>query len=79
MRGKQEFFICTHHGYAVIETHPENASDLRLDVPFPAMLEYVATFDFENMDSAEHGHVPFVVVLQHYLQVWKTSVSQALG
>jgi len=59
--------------HTIIETHPENASDLRLDVPFPAMLEYVATFDFEHMDSAEHGHVPFVVVLQHYLQVWKTS------
>jgi hypothetical protein len=58
----------------VIETHPENTSDLRLDVPFPPLLEYITKFDFDKMDSAEHGHVPFVVVLQHYLQVWKASV-----
>jgi amyloid beta precursor protein binding protein 1 len=63
---------------SVIETHPENASDLRLDVPFPALLEYVKGFDFEKMDSAEHGHVPFVVVLQHYLQVWKSTVRYML-
>jgi amyloid beta precursor protein binding protein 1 len=63
-----------HCSFIVIETHPENASDLRLDVPFPAILEYVKSFDFENMDSSEHGHVPFIVILQHFLQVWKTLV-----
>ncbi|CAO3683034.1 unnamed protein product [Umbelopsis vinacea] len=59
--------------HTIIETHPENTSDLRLDVPFPPLLEYITKFDFDKMDSAEHGHVPFVVVLQHYLQVWKAS------
>ena len=59
---------------AVIETHPENSSDLRLDMPFPTLLDYVKEFDFDNMDSSEHGHVPFVVVLQHYLQLWKSTV-----
>lgn len=59
---------------AVIETHPENASDLRLDMPFPTLLDYVKEFNFDDMDSSEHGHVPFVVVLQHYLQLWKSTV-----
>ncbi|KAI9289365.1 NEDD8-activating enzyme E1 regulatory subunit [Umbelopsis sp. AD052] len=57
----------------IIETHPENFSDLRLDMPFPAFLDYVKEFDFDKMDSSEHGHVPFLVVLQHYLQVWKAA------
>jgi NEDD8-activating enzyme E1 regulatory subunit len=43
-------------------------------MPFPTLLDYVKEFDFNEMDSSEHGHVPFVVVLQHYLQVWKSTV-----
>ncbi|KAJ2962023.1 hypothetical protein NQZ79_g2820 [Umbelopsis isabellina] len=59
--------------HTIIETHPENATDLRLDVPFPEILEYVKSFDFANMDSSEHGHIPFIVILQHFLQAWKSS------
>ncbi|CAG8451854.1 3534_t:CDS:10 [Ambispora leptoticha] len=55
----------------VVETHPENISDLRLDTPFPALLEYAKTFDFEKIDSLEHNHIPFVVILLKYLEQWR--------
>ncbi|CAG8439886.1 7380_t:CDS:10 [Ambispora gerdemannii] len=57
--------------HTVVETHPENISDLRLDTPFPALLEYAKSFDFEKLESLEHSHIPFVVILLKYLDQWR--------
>ncbi|PKK76763.1 NEDD8-activating enzyme E1 regulatory subunit-like protein [Rhizophagus irregularis] len=57
--------------HTVVETHPENVIDLRLDVPFPALEQYVNTFNFETLDSMDHAHVPYVVILLKYLKQWK--------
>lgn len=35
------------------------------------MEDYADSFDFDNMDSMQHGHVPFVVILLKYLKKWK--------
>lgn len=59
----------------VIETHPESLTDLRLDCPFPALHDFAASFDLDSLDSLDHGHVPFVVVLLKYLDQWRTEVS----
>ncbi|RUS13626.1 LOW QUALITY PROTEIN: NEDD8-activating enzyme E1 regulatory subunit, partial [Endogone sp. FLAS-F59071] len=58
--------------HTVIETHPESLTDLRLDCPFPALRDFAASFDLDALDSMDHGHVPFVVVLLKYLDQWRT-------
>jgi amyloid beta precursor protein binding protein 1 len=50
----------------------ENPEDLRMNSPFPALLELADSYDFETMDSAEHSHVPFVVILLRVMNKWKT-------
>ncbi|CAG8628129.1 5614_t:CDS:2, partial [Paraglomus occultum] len=55
----------------VVETHPENVIDLRLDKPIPELEAYAQTFDFEGMDNMDHGHIPYVVILVKYLNQWK--------
>lgn len=58
----------------VIDTHPENAVDLRLGCPFTELLDYVDTIDLDQLDQTDHGHVPFVVILLKYVNEWKQQV-----
>ena len=61
--------------HAIIETHPDAILDLRLDCPFDALIEFGNTFQWHQMDSMTHGHVPFGVVLLKCIQDWKSTVS----
>ncbi|KAI8087500.1 hypothetical protein BDF21DRAFT_335428 [Thamnidium elegans] len=57
--------------HTVIETHPDNATDLRLSKPFQQLIDYVSTFDFDKLDQTDLGQVPFVVVLLKFMELWK--------
>jgi NEDD8-activating enzyme E1 regulatory subunit len=50
---------------AVIESKPDNVhiDDLRLADPFPTLKEYAMSFKFDELDSAEHSHIPYSVIL----------------
>lgn len=63
--------------YPIVDTHPDATSttDLRLLAPW-AELEAFAeemTEDIDSLDNHKHGHLPFVVILLHYLKKWKVS------
>lgn len=60
---------------AVVDTHPETAPSLRIDKPFPSLLEYALKLDYESMDVTDHGHIPYVVTLVRALKYWKKAVS----
>lgn len=60
--------------HAVIETHPDNEqTDLRLDVPFPALAEYLDSFDIDTVELKDHGHIPWIVILYKAVQKWQLS------
>ncbi|KAL5521178.1 hypothetical protein ACEPAG_9101 [Sanghuangporus baumii] len=67
-----EFHVQIHE-HAVIDSHPDTAPSLRLDKPFPALLEYSRSLDFEAMDITDHGHIPYAVILVRALDMWKQS------
>jgi amyloid beta precursor protein binding protein 1 len=58
-----------------VDTHPspETTDDLRLLKPWPELLEYAAekTTNLEAMAEDDHGHVPYIALLLHYLEEWK--------
>ena len=58
----------------VVETHPEDAVDLRLDAPWPELQKLASTLNLEEMDSFEHGHVPYILILLKLLEQWKETV-----
>jgi len=58
----------------VVETHPEDVVDLRLDVPWPELARLGETLNLDEMDDFEHGHVPYILVLLKFLQEWKKTV-----
>lgn len=60
--------------FSVIDSHPDNAPSLRIDNPFPALLEYSTSLDLASMDSTDLGHVPYVYILIRAMEEWKVSV-----
>lgn len=58
--------------HAVIEVHPDSEQvDLRLDNPFPALAEYIDSFDITTIDLKDHGHVPWLIILYKAVQKWQ--------
>lgn len=60
-----------------MDTHPDpvTVSDLRLLAPWPALLELAKTKTegLQEMSHDAHGHVPWALLLLHYLEHWKAS------
>lgn len=63
--------------YPIVDTHPDPAStqDLRLLNPWPELLEFLEkkTGDLDSLSDHDHGHVPYLLILLHFLNVWKAS------
>ncbi|KAJ3116245.1 erg10, acetyl-CoA C-acetyltransferase [Phlyctochytrium bullatum] len=57
--------------HTVVETHPEQLLDLRLDSPFPELKDFAASFDFGKCDSMAFSHIPYPVILLQSLEEWK--------
>lgn len=61
----------------IIDTHPpeEAIIDLRLLSPWPELSSFARdlTKDIDALSDYEHGHLPFIVILLHYLDVWKAA------
>lgn len=63
--------------FPVVDTHPDPAStqDLRLVNPWQDLLFFKDEQfgDLDSMNDHEHSHVPYVILLLHYLAEWKAS------
>lgn len=61
--------------FPIVDTHPDQTAttDLRLLSPWPELSEFAKemTKDIDGMDNHDHGHLPLVVILLHYLDLWK--------
>eukprot|EP00878_Enallax_costatus_P020102 GHUV01021234.1.p1 GENE.GHUV01021234.1~~GHUV01021234.1.p1 ORF type:complete len:521 (+),score=136.35 GHUV01021234.1:1712-3274(+) len=61
--------------HLVIESKPDSqVDDLRLTCPWPALQEWVNSFDLDSMDKHTHQHLPYVVLLLKALQSWRASL-----
>ena len=56
---------------SVVDTHPETTHTLRMDQPFPALEQFAKDLNLETLDSMEHSHVPYVVLLVKAVGEWK--------
>ncbi|KAI2640802.1 hypothetical protein GGS26DRAFT_178188 [Hypomontagnella submonticulosa] len=63
--------------FPIVDTHPDvqKTTDLRLLNPWPELVEFSRemTKDIDTLDNHEHGHLPYVVILLHYLEEWRQS------
>jgi NEDD8-activating enzyme E1 regulatory subunit len=67
--------------FPIVDTHPDpdSTQDLRLLAPWPELSAHVSSsigLDITKLDDHDHGHVPYVPLLLHYLDEWrKTSTN----
>ncbi len=61
-----------------MDTHPDTTHTLRIDQPFRALERYARELDLESMDSMEHSHIPWVVLLVRAGCEWKDKVTLIL-
>ncbi|KAJ5195824.1 hypothetical protein N7449_006303 [Penicillium cf. viridicatum] len=62
--------------FPIVETHPdpESTQDLRLLNPWPGLVTAAANLDnLDTLDDHQHGHVPYILLLLHFLEQWKQS------
>ncbi|KAI1265900.1 hypothetical protein F5Y18DRAFT_30792 [Xylariaceae sp. FL1019] len=63
--------------FPIVDTHPEveKTTDLRLLQPWPELsaLASEMTKDIDALDDHEHGHLPYVVILLRFLELWRQS------
>ena len=61
--------------FPVVDTHPDPSStqDLRLLAPWDELLEYAReqTKELDELSDHDHGHVPYLLLLLHYLDKWR--------
>ncbi|KAA1095119.1 hypothetical protein PGT21_035733 [Puccinia graminis f. sp. tritici] len=58
--------------HIMIPTNPASLADLRLDCPFPSLSEYVNSFEMDKMNDLEHAHIPAVVIIIRFLEIFKS-------
>ncbi|CDK26768.1 unnamed protein product [Kuraishia capsulata CBS 1993] len=56
---------------ALTDSHMELKGDLRLDQPWPKLLQHVNAIAFEELDDTEHAHIPPIVIVVKAFQKWK--------
>lgn len=61
--------------FPIVDTHPDPTAttDLRLVKPWPVLVEFAQekTEGLETMSAHDKGHVPYLLLLLHYLEEWK--------
>ena len=63
--------------FPIVDTHPDpdTIQDLRLLSPWPELIDEAQsqTSQLETLPDHEHGHIPYLLLLLHYLEMWKDS------
>lgn len=77
-QGFYSYFSIQFSGnFPIVDTHPDSTAttDLRLLSPWLELAEFARelTADIEGLSAHEHGHIPYVALLLHYLEEWKST------
>ncbi|GLE09370.1 hypothetical protein PINS_up020979 [Pythium insidiosum] len=58
--------------HTILDSKPDPPlHELRLSRPFPALQQYVDSFDLAQLSTIDHAHVPFVVILCQAMGTWR--------
>ncbi|KAJ2980227.1 hypothetical protein NUW58_g7004 [Xylaria curta] len=74
--GFYSYFRFNLHGtFPIVDTHPEveKTTDLRLLQPWPELSAFAKEMveRIDALEDHEHGHLPYVVILLHFLEQWR--------
>jgi len=62
--------------HTIVEAKQDNPpDDLRIANPWGDLLAYAESFDFSKMNSTEHSHTPYPIILIQHINKWKANNS----
>ncbi|PNS18752.1 NEDD8-activating enzyme E1 regulatory subunit [Sphaceloma murrayae] len=71
------FSIILPSAFPIVDTHPDSTAttDLRLLAPWPALARFAKekTCDLGSLSEIDLGHVPYLLLLLHYIDEWRSS------
>ena len=71
------YFRLQLRDHDIIEGKPDPANgiihDTRIYNSFDELVTYATSLDLDTLDSYEHKHVPYIVILIQVLEIWKKS------
>jgi len=71
------FQLALPGAFPIVDTHPDETAttDLRVLDPWPELADFARNMagDIGRLDDHEHGHLPYLVLLIHFLDQWKES------
>ncbi|KAL1311759.1 hypothetical protein AAFC00_001847 [Neodothiora populina] len=71
------FSLSLPPAFPIVDTHPDPTAttDLRLLKPWPAIQEFARekTANLSTLSEHDLGHVPYLLLLLHYVEEWKKS------
>ncbi|CAK7263629.1 hypothetical protein SEPCBS119000_000578 [Sporothrix epigloea] len=63
--------------FPIVDTHPDETAitDLRLLAPWPELSKFCGdlTAKIDALDDHEHSHLPYIAILLHFLEQWRSS------
>lgn len=62
----------------VIDSHSEEKVSLRIDAPFPALLQKALSIDLPSLDQTTHSHIPFIYILIQAAAQWRAKHNDSL-
>lgn len=69
------FSLALPPAFPIVDTHPDltATTDLRIIKPWPALQDFARekTQGLEKMSAHDKGHIPYICLLLHYLDVWR--------
>jgi NEDD8-activating enzyme E1 regulatory subunit len=70
------FSLQLPRNFPIVDTHPDpdSTQDLRLLAPWPELSAHVSSSvgsDITKLDDHDHGHIPYLLLLLHYLDEWR--------
>lgn len=72
-----QFSISLPPAFPIVDTHPDPTAttDLRLLKPWPDLEDFVQekTNNLASLSEHDLGHVPYVLLLLHFIQEWKSN------
>ncbi|KAK4618616.1 NEDD8-activating enzyme E1 regulatory subunit [Fulvia fulva] len=72
-----QFSVSLPPDFPIVDTHPDPTAttDLRLLTPWQALSDFARqqTTNMDKMNGEEFAHIPYVCLLLHYLEEWKTT------